>query len=52
MKLDTDEELTAAIVAFEVVLRENVLVNELQFGSSDVMERVELGGKTIGINIS
>ncbi|HAF99916.1 isoleucine--tRNA ligase [Paenibacillus lactis] len=52
LTLDTDEELKAAITAFEQVLRENVLVNELHFGKAGDMERVELGGKTIGISIA
>jgi isoleucyl-tRNA synthetase len=50
--LDTDEELTAAIQAFEHVLRENVLVNELKFGQEAEMERVDLAGKTLGIRIT
>ncbi|MET3543722.1 isoleucyl-tRNA synthetase [Paenibacillus favisporus] len=50
--LDADEELTAAIQAFEHVLRENVLVNELAFGQEAEMERVDLAGKTLGIRIA
>ncbi|MGG4045482.1 isoleucine--tRNA ligase [Paenibacillus favisporus] len=50
--LDADEELTAAIQAFEHVLRESVLVNELAFGQEADMERVDLAGKTLGIRIA
>ncbi|MCM3784410.1 isoleucine--tRNA ligase [Neobacillus mesonae] len=51
LTLDVDSELKAAIEAFETVLRENVLVTELSFGTSDDMEKVEAGSKTIGVKI-
>ena len=43
--------LQEAIQAFDDVLRENVLVTEVTFGSNESMERVEAGGKSIGIYI-
>jgi isoleucyl-tRNA synthetase len=49
--LEVDPELQAALQAFDSVLRENVLVNSVSFGTADDMERVELGGKTVGIQI-
>jgi isoleucyl-tRNA synthetase len=49
--LEVDAELQAALQAFDSVLRDNVLVNAVSFGFSDDMERVELGGKTVGIQI-
>ncbi|WP_018756662.1 isoleucine--tRNA ligase [Paenibacillus terrigena] len=51
LTLRVDEELQAAITAFEHVLRENVLVEEVQFGEVSGMENVELGEKSIGIHI-
>ncbi|WP_152392217.1 isoleucine--tRNA ligase [Paenibacillus guangzhouensis] len=51
LTLHVDEELQAAITAFEHVLRENVLVEDVQFGEVSGMENVELGEKTIGIHI-
>ncbi|MBU5440539.1 isoleucine--tRNA ligase [Paenibacillus sp. MSJ-34] len=51
LTLDADAELQAAIQAFESVLRDNVLVSGLAFEAGDGMERVEIGGKTIGIRI-
>ncbi|MDP4096918.1 isoleucine--tRNA ligase [Paenibacillus sp. P96] len=52
LTLDVDSELKAAIERFENVLRDNVLVTELAFGSIESMERVEAGGKTIGVYIA
>ncbi|GMK40165.1 isoleucine--tRNA ligase 2 [Paenibacillus sp. CCS19] len=49
--LEVDAELQAALQSFDNVLRENVLVNTVSFGSAEDMERVELGGKTVGIQI-
>ncbi|PWV89390.1 isoleucyl-tRNA synthetase [Paenibacillus cellulosilyticus] len=49
--LEVDAELQAALQAFDNVLRENVLVNSVSFGSPEELERVELGGKTVGIQI-
>ncbi|MCR8845730.1 isoleucine--tRNA ligase [Paenibacillus sp. SC116] len=49
--LHVDEELQAAIVAFEGTLRDNVLVAELSFGQTEQMESVDLGTKTIGVHI-
>ncbi|WP_314584438.1 isoleucine--tRNA ligase [Paenibacillus terrigena] len=51
LTLRVDGELQAAITAFEHVLRENVLVEEVQFGEVSGMENVELGEKSIGIHI-
>ncbi|CAM2826178.1 isoleucine--tRNA ligase [Paenibacillus sediminis] len=51
LTLDVDAELKAAIEAFDAVLRENVLVNEVSFGVKEPMERVDLGSKSIGIHI-
>jgi len=51
LTLRVDEELQAAISAFEHVLRENVLVEEVHFGEVSEMENVELGEKSIGIHI-
>lgn len=51
LTLDVDASLQEAIQAFDDVLRENVLVNEVTFGSNESMERVEAGGKSIGIYI-
>lgn len=50
LTLDVDDELKAAIQAFEHVLRENVLVNELTFGKAEGKpETADLGQKTIQI---
>ncbi|MBD8496782.1 isoleucine--tRNA ligase [Paenibacillus arenosi] len=49
--LHVDEELQAAIVAFEGTLRDNVLVAELSFGQAEQMESIDLGTKTIGVHI-
>ena len=50
LTLDVDDELKAAIQAFEHVLRENVLVDELTFGKADGKpETADLGQKTIRI---
>ncbi|NGZ73891.1 isoleucine--tRNA ligase [Saccharibacillus alkalitolerans] len=49
--LDVDAELKAALEAFDAVLRENVLVDGVSFGSADGMERVTLNGKEVGIKI-
>lgn len=52
LTLDVDDELQAAITAFEHVLRDNVLVQELAFGKpSEPGEVVDLGSKTIGVYI-
>ncbi|MMZ66245.1 isoleucyl-tRNA synthetase [compost metagenome] len=52
LTLDVDDELRTAITAFDAVLRENVLVTDVQFGHAEPMERVEAGGKTIGVHIA
>ncbi|GFN30417.1 isoleucine--tRNA ligase [Paenibacillus xylaniclasticus] len=49
--LDVDSELQSALQTFDNVLRDNVLLNSVSFGTSSEMERVELGEKTIGIQI-
>jgi isoleucyl-tRNA synthetase len=52
LTLDVDDELQVAITAFEHVLRDNVLVQELAFGKpSEQGEIVDLGSKTIGVYI-
>ncbi|QTH46080.1 isoleucine--tRNA ligase [Cohnella sp. LGH] len=49
--LDVDSELEAALRAFDGVLRENVLVNEVSFGRTEATESVQAGEKTIGVAI-
>ncbi|WP_310550244.1 isoleucine--tRNA ligase [Paenibacillus glufosinatiresistens] len=51
LTLDLDEELKAAVTAFEHVLRDNVLVTRVDFGSGEGFESVDLGGKNVGIKI-
>ncbi|MDQ0661290.1 isoleucine--tRNA ligase [Paenibacillus sp. W2I17] len=51
LTLDVDAALQEAIQAFDDVLRENVLVTEVTFATNEAMERVEAGGKSIGIYI-
>ena len=51
LTLDVDPELQAAIEAFDEVLRENVLVTEVTFGTHEGMERIEAGGKAMGVYI-
>lgn len=51
LTLDVDDELKAAIVAFEHVLRENVLITDVSFGKPAGSETIELGTKTIGVHI-
>ncbi|CAM3726231.1 isoleucine--tRNA ligase [Cohnella lubricantis] len=50
--LDVDAETEAALKAFDHVLRENVLVNEVTIGKTADMETVQAGEKTIGLAIS
>lgn len=49
--LDVDAETEAALKAFDHVLRENVLVNEVAFGRTEATETVQVGDKTIGLAI-
>ncbi|MNJ02694.1 hypothetical protein D3C73_1627340 [compost metagenome] len=50
--MDVDDELKAAITAFEHVLRENVLITDVAFGKAQgPAETVDLGSKTIAISI-
>ncbi len=49
--LDVDAETEAALKAFDHVLRENVLVNEVTFGRTEETETVQAGDKTIGLAI-
>lgn len=50
--LEVDQELLAALQAFEHVLFENVLLSGVEYGSREGMERVSIGGgKEIGILI-
>jgi isoleucyl-tRNA synthetase len=49
--LDADAELQATLEAFAGLLRENVLVRNVSFGSRPEMERVAAGDKEIGIFI-
>jgi isoleucyl-tRNA synthetase len=51
LTLDVDAETKAAIEAFDSVLRENVLLREVHFGSKDGMEQVQIGDRTVGIAI-
>ncbi|AWB45349.1 isoleucine--tRNA ligase [Paenibacillus sp. CAA11] len=52
LTLKVDDQLKSAIEAFEQVLRENVLVNEVSFGEKEPMELVDLGSKQIGVHIA
>ena len=49
--MDADEETRAAIEAFRGLFEENVLLSGLAFGREEGMERVQAGGKTIGLAI-
>jgi isoleucyl-tRNA synthetase len=49
--LDVDADLEAALRAFDNVLKENVLVNQVKFGQAKGMETVQAGEKTIGLAI-
>ncbi len=49
--LDIDGKLKEAVVRFEHVLRENVLLNEVSFGRQDGMETVRIGDYLAGIGI-
>lgn len=50
--LDVDDELKEAITAFENVLRDNVLVTDLDFGKCEgTGEIIDLGSKKIGVYI-
>lgn len=52
LTLDVDDELKAAIQAFENVLRENVLITDVAFGQAEGQaETVDLGTKTITVYI-
>ncbi|NGM81741.1 isoleucine--tRNA ligase [Paenibacillus sp. 7124] len=51
LTLSVDDELKAAVTAFENVLRENVLVTTIGFSGDRAPETVDIGGKTIGIVI-
>lgn len=49
--LSVDAELEAALRAFDYVLKENVLVNQVTFGQAAGMETVQAGEKSIGLAI-
>jgi isoleucyl-tRNA synthetase len=49
--LQVDAELEAALRAFDHVLKENVLVNEVSFGKAPGMETALAGDKSIGVAI-
>ncbi|MNJ72991.1 hypothetical protein D3C77_697180 [compost metagenome] len=52
LTLDVDDELKAAIVAFEQVLRDNVLITDVTFDAADgEFETADLGTKKIRIQI-
>ncbi|MOA37976.1 isoleucyl-tRNA synthetase [compost metagenome] len=52
LTLDVDDELRAAITAFENVLRENVLITDVSFGKPQGdIEVIDLGSKQIGVHI-
>ncbi|MBB6729616.1 isoleucine--tRNA ligase [Cohnella zeiphila] len=50
--LDVDAETEAALKAFDHVLRENVLVNDVRFGRAAGTETVQAGDKPVGIAIA
>ncbi|MNT06329.1 Isoleucine--tRNA ligase [compost metagenome] len=52
LTLDVDDELKAAITAFDHVLRENVLVTEVSFGAKEGSEQIDLGTKQIKVHIA
>jgi isoleucyl-tRNA synthetase len=49
--LHVDAELEAALKAFDNVLKDNVLVNQVSFGKTPDMETVMAGEKSIGVAI-
>ncbi|MEF2964653.1 isoleucine--tRNA ligase [Paenibacillus sp. M1] len=52
LTLDVDDELKAAIEAYEHVLKENVLLKDVSFGTAEGQaEAVDLGSKKIGVYI-
>ncbi|MNJ54018.1 Isoleucine--tRNA ligase [compost metagenome] len=52
LTLDVDDELRAAITAYENVLRENVLITDVSFGKPQGdIEVIDLGSKQIGVHI-
>ncbi|MNY76569.1 isoleucyl-tRNA synthetase [compost metagenome] len=51
LSLQLDDELKAAVTAFEHVLRENVLVTTVDFDGDHSFETVDAGGRSIGIFI-
>ncbi|WP_342480486.1 isoleucine--tRNA ligase [Paenibacillus sp. FSL L8-0340] len=51
LTLQLDDELKAAVTAFEHVLRENVLVTTVEFDGVHPFETVDAGGRSIGIHI-
>ncbi|WP_020615563.1 isoleucine--tRNA ligase [Paenibacillus daejeonensis] len=51
LTLAVDDELQAALTAFEHVLQDNVLLTSVAYGEAEDMERVDLGDKTIGISL-
>jgi isoleucyl-tRNA synthetase len=51
LTLQLDDELKAAVTAFEHVLRENVLVTTVDFGGEHSFEAVDVSGRSIGIFI-
>lgn len=52
LTLDVDDQLKAAIHAFEEVLTENVLLTDVSFGVKEPMEKVDLGSRVIGVHIA
>ncbi|HUC93117.1 MAG TPA: isoleucine--tRNA ligase [Paenibacillus sp.] len=51
LTLDVDDELRAALTAFESVLFENVLLTGVDYKAEDGMGTVQLGDKRVGIRI-
>lgn len=51
LTLQLDDELKAAVTAFEHVLRENVLVTTVEFDGVHPFETVDAYGRSIGIHI-
>ncbi|MFD2116206.1 isoleucine--tRNA ligase [Paenibacillus yanchengensis] len=52
LTVDVDKQLQAALVQFDSLLRENVLLQSITFAQNDQMEIVTLGEKQMGIFIA
>lgn len=49
--LDAEGEVKAALERFESVLRDNVLLGSLRYGTEEEMEYVTIAGSRVGIRI-